>query len=54
MLASEGSLAGAALDPADPLDVDVDELARLCVLVADRLLEPDSAQTAQSRSLQDP
>jgi hypothetical protein len=27
-LASEGAFAGAALDPTEPLDVDVDELAR--------------------------
>src|SRR5439155_12159621 len=38
--------AGAVLDPTQPLDVDVDELARPQLLVADRLLEPDPAELA--------
>jgi len=54
VLASEGSLAGAALDPAEPLDVDVDELARPRALVAERLLEPEPAESAQAAARQDP
>jgi len=41
------ALAGAALDPAEPLDVDVHELARACALVADGWLEPEPAEPAQ-------
>ena len=53
-LASEGPLAGAALDPAEPLDVDVDELARSRALVTERLLEPEPTESAQAASRQDP
>ena len=40
------ALAGAALDPAELLDIEMDELARPGALVADRLLEPDPAEPA--------
>src|SRR5262249_26368296 len=53
-LASEGPLAGAAFDPAEPLDVDVGEFARARALVANRLLEPELAEPAQSASGEDP
>jgi hypothetical protein len=33
-------------DPAELLDVDVQELSRACVLVPDRLLEPDPPKPA--------
>src|SRR5437764_5436894 len=42
------SLAGAAFDPAELLDVNVQELARPRAFVADRLLEPDPAQAAHA------
>jgi hypothetical protein len=48
------ALAGAALDPAELLDVDVDKPARPRVFVAERLLEPDPTEPAHPRSLQDP
>jgi len=47
------ALAGAALDPAEPLDVDVHELAGARALVADRLLEPDPTEPAQPQAAQD-
>jgi hypothetical protein len=53
-LASEGAFAGAALDPAELLDVDVDELARSRALVAQRPLESEPPESAQSASSQDP
>ena len=40
------AFAGAAFDPAELLDVDVDELARPRALVADGLLEPEPAEPA--------
>jgi len=43
-----------SLDPAELLDVDVDELARPRALVADRLLEPEPAELAHPRPGQDP
>jgi len=52
--AAADTLAGAALDPAKPFDVDVDELARTLAFIADRLLEPDPAQPAQPEPRQDP
>src|SRR6266480_1345638 len=39
-LDTKGPFAGTALDPSEPLDVDVDELAGARALVAARLLEP--------------
>src|SRR6266566_5266565 len=53
-LASEGAFAGTGFDPAEPLDVDVDELARSRALVADRPLEPETAESAQTGPSQDP
>src|ERR1700675_972481 len=53
-LASEGPFAGAALDSAELLDVDVEELARARALVAERLLEPEPPEPAQSEPSQDP
>src|SRR6266516_6262888 len=53
-LASEGSLTGAALDPTEPLDVDVQELARPRALVAARPLEPQPAQLAEALAGEDP
>jgi hypothetical protein len=47
------ALAGTALDPPQPLDVDVDELAGARALVADRLLEPDPAEPAQAEAAED-
>ena len=46
------ALAGAALDPAELLDVDMHELTRPRALVADRLLEPDPAEPAHALPLQ--
>jgi hypothetical protein len=43
-----------SLDPAELLDVDVDELARPRALVADRLLEPEPAELAHPNPRQDP
>jgi hypothetical protein len=43
-----------ALDPAQSLDVDVDELARPPVLVAERPLEPEPAQASEPKPGQDP
>jgi len=48
--ASGHALAGAALDPAQLLDVEMDELARARALVAKRLLEPEPAQAAEPRA----
>src|SRR5271169_21457 len=48
------ALAGAALDPAELLDVDVDELARPRAFVANRLLESKPAQPPHPRAGQDP
>ena len=48
------AFAGAALDPAELLDVDVDELARTLMLVADRLLEPEPAQPTQPEPVRIP
>ena len=42
------------LDPAELLDVDVDELARPGALVADRRLEPEPAEPAHPDPRQDP
>src|SRR5207253_2369401 len=53
-LAVKRAFAGAALDPGEPFDVDVDELARPGVLVADRLLEPEPAEPSQADPGQDP
>lgn len=47
-LVLEDALAGSALDPTKPLDIDVDELARPRALVTDRLLEPDPAQPSHA------
>jgi hypothetical protein len=47
-------LPGAALDSAELLDVDVDELARPCVPVAHGLLEPEPSEPAQTTPGQDP
>jgi hypothetical protein len=47
------ALAGTALDAAEPLDVDVHELARARALVAERPLEPDPAEPAQAEAAQD-
>jgi hypothetical protein len=46
------ALAGATLDPAKLLDVDVDELAGSSPLVADRMLEPEPAEPADSVALE--
>ena len=46
--------AGAAFDPSELLDVDVDELARPRALVADGLLEPEPAELAHADPGQDP
>ena len=48
------ALAGTADDPAELLDVDVDELARPGAPIADRRLEPEPAQAAQPDPGQDP
>src|SRR5581483_4668667 len=50
----ERALARPAFNPAEPLDVDVDELARSGALVADRLLEPEPAELAHPGPGQDP
>ncbi len=47
------ALAGAALDPSELLDVDVDELARPRALIPARLLEPEPAEPADTLPLQD-
>src|SRR5438876_5132817 len=47
------ALAGTALDPPEPLDVDVHELAGPRALVADRLLEPDPPQPTEAEAAQD-
>jgi hypothetical protein len=52
LLAVADAPAGTTVDAAELLDVDVDELARLCVLVADWLLEPDPAELAHPVSLE--
>src|SRR5207302_8412134 len=46
------AFAGAALDPAELFDVDVDELARAGALVAHRLPEPDPAEPAHAVALE--
>ncbi len=46
------ALAGAALDAAELLDIDVDELARPSPFVALSRLKPDPAQAAQSFALE--
>jgi hypothetical protein len=48
------ALAGATLDPAELLDVDVDELARAHALVALGRLEPEAAEPAHPDPRQDP
>src|SRR5215207_1460810 len=53
-LAQEGPLAGAALDPPEPLDVDMHELARPRALVPERLLEPEPAEPPMATPAQDP
>jgi hypothetical protein len=47
------ALADAALDSAEPLDIDVHELARARALVAARRLQPDSAELAHTQAAQD-
>ena len=51
--APEGTLAGTALDPAKPLDVDMHELAGTPPLVADGLLEPDPAEPPHTLACED-
>src|ERR1019366_8539356 len=46
--------AGAALDPSQPLDVDVDQLTRPLALVADRWLKAEASELAHSDPVQDP
>ena len=46
-LAAKDALAGAAFDPAEPLDIDVDELAWPRALVANRLLKPEPAEPSE-------
>jgi hypothetical protein len=53
-LAVAHSLAGAALDPPELLDVDVDELAGTLALVALGRLEPQPAELAHPDPSQDP
>ena len=48
------ALAGAADDPAELLDVDVDELTRPRPLVADGRLETEPAESAHADPGQDP
>src|SRR5512132_3761126 len=50
--AAADALAGAALDPAELLDVEVDELARSGALEAKRLLEPDPPEPPHPRPLE--
>src|SRR5438876_3705892 len=51
--AARDAFAGTALDPPQPLDVDVSELARARALVADRPFEPDPAESAEAEAAQD-
>src|ERR1039458_9895701 len=46
--------AGAAVDPSQPLDVDVDQLTRPLALVADRWLKAEASELAHSDPVQDP
>ena len=50
--AAADPFAGAALDPAELLDVDVHDLARTGALVAQWLLQPDPAQPAHAAALE--
>jgi len=52
--ASTNAFAGAARDPAELFDVDVDELAGSRALIPDRLLEAEPAKSAHPQPLQDP
>src|SRR5262245_27467241 len=50
-LTAADAFAGASFDPAELLDVDVDELARTRAFVAPRRLEPDPAQAAHAAAV---
>jgi hypothetical protein len=54
LMAAAEALAGAALDAAELLDVDVHELAGTLALVAARRLEPEPAELAHPDPGQDP
>ena len=48
-LASEDAFAGAALDPAELLDVDMHKLTRPRALIANRLLKPEAPELGCGR-----
>ena len=51
---SDEPAAGTVLDPSEPLDVDVDQLARPLSLVPDRRLKTETSELAHPSPGQDP